>query len=385
MAYGLYLLREDGTKLLQENGDRILLESSATKFLEPGSDATFTVVANSGAGFWDIVSGAPASVSDFVHGTHQRSIQCRPNNADVLFTTNLADSGTRISMYVYLVAYPASNRTLWDTNSAEFSLGISTTGVLSFKGTSGSTLALNTWYRISMAYTVTSSTVNEFRIFVNGVQDITKSNQVLSATGSTQLRFGNISTDTTYDVRFSDIYIDGLASLTDPGDIWVTAKRPFANGALNEFTTQIGAGGSGYGSGHSPQVNERPLSNTNGWSIQNAALKTEEYTIEGLSTGDFDLTTATLIDYIGWIDAKVGSNSTGNIIVNGVTSNISVTTTEKIFTKKTTSSTYPSGTSAIGIDNNAVNQLFSLYECGVLVAFIPSSSSHNNLLLLGVG
>ena len=54
----------------------------------------------------------------------------------------------------------------------------------------------------------------------------------------------------------------------DPGAILVTAKRPFTNGTTEDgFTTQIGASGSGYGSGHTPQVNERPLSQTNGWSV----------------------------------------------------------------------------------------------------------------------
>ncbi|WP_323162301.1 hypothetical protein, partial [Pseudomonas fluorescens] len=80
--------------------------------------------------------------------------------------------------------------------------------------------------------------------------------------------------------------VDDSSALTDPGNIWVAAKRPNANGTTNGFTTQIGSGGSGYGSGHSPQVNERALSTTNGWSMVGAgAAVTEEYNIESKSTG----------------------------------------------------------------------------------------------------
>ncbi len=76
---------------------------------------------------------------------------------------------------------------------------------------------------------------------------------------------------------FDDIYVDNGSDLSDPGNVHVTAKRPGSNGLSNGFATQIGSGGSGFGSGHAPQVNERPLSNTNGWS-----------SVGGLATPLFD-------------------------------------------------------------------------------------------------
>src|SRR6185436_9856514 len=127
-------------------------------------------------------------------------------------------------------------------------------------------------------------------------------------------------------LRSSDHYVDSSASLTDTGNIWVTAKRPNANGTTNGFTTQIGSGGSGYGTGHSPQVNERVLSTTNGWSMVGAgSAVTEEYNIESAAAGDIDISSANYVDVMGWVYASSLVNETASIIVNGVSSNISLT------------------------------------------------------------
>ncbi len=357
----------------------------ATTFLEPGGDATFQAV--SVTGFWANAFQV-AIATDFVHGTHVKSLKYNVGFASRVRTPTgvVSDAGGRFSYYLYLVAYPASASSIVSVeksaNSGTFYLGLTTGGILRvFKtnagtqlGTDGPTLNLSQWYRISVAYTLTSTTINRIEVFVDGVSAISITNATLTQVGSTDIQWGNDNADASLNMRTSDHYIDNSSSLTDPGNIWVTAKRPFSNGTNNQFTTQIGAGGSGYGSGHSPQVNERPLSNTNGWSIQNAAKQTEEYSIEAKSVGDIDISTATIVDFLGWVDCKVGVNSTGNIIIAGSASNISVTTTETLFTKIAGSTTYPAGNTDIGMDTNTINQLFSLYECGVIVAFIPSTS-----------
>ena len=76
----------------------------ATAYLEPGGDADF------GIGLWTSDSGVSAVATDFVHGNHLRSIKYRPGNQDRLASPvgTLADAGSRISWWIYLVALPTS-------------------------------------------------------------------------------------------------------------------------------------------------------------------------------------------------------------------------------------------------------------------------------------
>jgi hypothetical protein len=370
----------------------------AVTFLEPGGDADFLVGTTNG--FWSSTGGnAPSIASDFVHGNHQRSTKVSTvagsNFARVRKLDVVQDTGSRVSFYVYLVAYGAGlGRQIFYTTVGSgitigFSLFVSNTGVLQLYnavanqiGSNGSTLSLNTWYRISLAYTITSSAVNRFEVFVNGVSDISVTNATLTNIGSTAINMGTATGNATLDFRFSDVYVDDSNSLTDTGDIWVTAKRPNANGTSNQFTTQIGAGGSGYGSGHSPQVNERPLSTTNGWSVSNTTVQTEQYTIESKSTGDIDISNATIVDYMGWISAKVDSTSNSpvhNIIVNGVSTAKTMSTSAAIYTKFAGSAVYPTGNTDIGMDAayTSTPHTTSLYECGIVVAYIPGTTTAN--------
>lgn len=374
----------------------------ATTFLEPGGDADFTP----GRGvntFWPNGGGTPILATDFVHGNHIKSIGYALNSSNFLITKDavLADAGSRISFYIYIAALPTSLASMITIATAGASasiirLYVTTGGVLQLwrgaavvqMGSNGSTLSTGIWYRISIAYTIASSTVNEFRIFKDGVLDITASNTASLTTASSVFRIGNHSGDLTFDFRSSDHYADNSNTLTDTGNIWVTAKRPNANGTTNGFTTQIGAGGSGYGSGHSPQVNERALSITNGWSMVGAgAAVTEEYNIESKSTGDIDISTATIVDWLGWISVKaLAGTPTIQIILDGANNAQAINTTATLYTKIKGSSTYPSGTGAdIGMVTDTSLTTESLYECGVVVAYIPAVATVKNLALLGVG
>lgn len=357
----------------------------ATKFLEPGGDATFDV--SSSNGFWGgATQGNPVISTDFVHGTHIKSIKCGPNVTQYLATNGatLSDTGTRISLYLYIVALPSATTTFLQLTTAAgqdtANIRITSTGVIQLWnsetvqiGSSGSTLSTGVWYRISLAYTITSTSINQFRLFKNGILDISVSNATLATISSDTLRFGNTSANLTFDVRTSDHYVDDSSSLTDTGDIWVTAKRPNANGTTNNFNVQIGAGGSGYGTGHSPQVNERALSTTNGWSVVAVAATTEEYNIEGKSVGDINIYGKTIVDYLGWVSAKSLLSETGSIIVNNISSNISLTSTITFFTATAGSTSYPAGTGTdIGIITTSLATTVSLYESGIVVAFINS-------------
>lgn len=381
-------------------------------FIESGSSATQAI------DFWPLNvlggnGGSTTSTSQAVKGSG-RSILCSggnnaPTSGDTAVVGKrgvLANTGRRVSVCFRYSGTPApaggaiSSDFIDVQTSADqfiFSIGINSSGYLVLEAADnqqlaiGSTLlAQNQDYRLSFTYTITSASVYTITVWLNGVAEMTVTNgTALTNTASDTLYLGwgaQTNPGVGMNVWFSHIYIDDGAS-GDPGDIRVTPKRPLSNGTNIQFTTQIGSGGSSYGSGHAQQVNERPESDSNGWSIQSASKQTEEYTIEGLAVGDDDLTGQQILDIEGWVRCKVGVNSTGNIIVAGVASNIAVTTTTAVFVKMQGNGIYPTGNTDIGMDTNTVNQLFSLYECGMLVAYIPMvhGKPENNGRYLKVG
>lgn len=359
----------------------------ATKFLEPGGDADFLVGTTNG--FWRTAAGAIAT--DFVHGGHLKSISFTANGGygqqNSTAVASIADAGARISLYLYVKTLPGATSSFLrlfksDGSTSVVELRLTSGGVLQlWNGTSaqigsnGATLSTATWYRISLAFTITSTSVNRFEVFKDAVSTISVTNATITNTATSMINIGTVASNPEY--RMSDFYIDDSSALTDTGDVWVTAKRPLSNGTLNQWTTQIGAGGSGYGSGHAPQVNERALSTTNGWSIAGDAIntKTEEYSIEGKSVGDIDISAATIVDFVGWVSANATNTQTDSIVVAGVSSNISLTTTVTLFTQVAGSTTYPAGNTDIGIIQPISAAITSkLYECGILVAYKPAAA-----------
>lgn len=235
-------------------------------------------------------------------------------------------------------------------------------------------LAVNTFYRISRSYTITNSTTFTIKIFLNGVLELTCNAGTMSTTG-TSIWQGILQSGAGINVNawFDDIYIDNRADLTDSGDVRVTAKRPFSNGTTNGFTTQIGSGGSGYGTGHAPQVNERPSSGVNGWSMIGAgSAVTEEYTIEGPTVGDVNVASVPIRGVFGWVRAKAALSETANIIVDGTATNISLTSSTAYFTKVSPNPTaFPGGGTDIGLITSTTVTTVSLFECGIYLAYTP--------------
>lgn len=366
-------------------------------FIEPGGDATFAVSNTN-----DIFTtwGASAVATDFVHGGHVKS-HTHPFSGggygSYIQTPNgvVRDSGSRISFFLYINTLPGASPVTYSKilginvagSSSVFYLRLTSGGILQIAnnsntqlGSDGSTLSTGVWYRISVAYTITSTSVNRIEVFKDAVSDISVTNGTLTQIVSSGVTFGNVNDNTTASLRTSDYYIDDSSSLTDTGNIWVTAKRTVANGTLNEFTTQVGSGGSGYGSGHSSQVNERPLDTTNGWSLSNTTRAVEEYTIEGASAGDIDISSATIVDYMGWVSAKVDSTSNSpvhRIIVNGVQQVKTLTISDAVYTKVAGSSIYPTGGADIGIDAQYTTtpHTTTLNEAGIIFAYIPATES----------
>ncbi len=367
---------------------------TTTTFLEPGTDATEDL-----SFFTTFTSSTGTVVSDGSKShTGPRSLKsasgATSGAAQAITPLGiLADSGTQIDFYVQFDALPSADSPILLIRSAStgvLNLLLRTTGVLQNAPVGGTlsngttVLSANTWYRICVSYFITNTTTYTFKVYVNGVLDSTTNAGTLTNTTTSQVRFGwgSSGNGPNKNLWFDDIYVatGGASSGSQPdtGNILVTAKRPFSNGTTNGFTTQIGSGGSGYGTGHAPQVNERPLSTTNGWSIVGAGSAiTEEYNIEGESVGDVDVTGATIVDYMGWLYTKAVLAETAKMIVNGVSTNISVpANTNTMFQVAAGSSTYPAGSgSDIGETTSTTVTTVSLYECGVIVAFTPASAA----------
>lgn len=370
----------------------------AVTFLDPGSDHVQDVTSfypNQSIG----ASATATSATDQVH-TGNRSIKLATTSGSVsIFTGDTgvcADAGTAVSVWVRFGNLPTLDTSFLGSAATAFGATlirfvITSGGLVKLYssgvqiGTAGTTvLATNTWMRISAAWVLTTTANWTVKIWINGTLEKTwtQADATLAAIGTSELGLeashspggGGADTNTHW---FDDVYVDNRATLTDPGDIRVTSKRAFSNGTTNGFTTQIGAGSSGYGSGHALQVNEQPLSQTNGWShVVSGVAITEEYNVENVSTGDVNLTGRTLIDWMGWLVAKSLAGETASIVVGGTNSNISLTSTVTGFYKAKGSTTYPAGTGTdVGIVTATTATTVSLYEAGIMVAYSPAAST----------
>ena len=369
---------------------------AVAKFIEAGSAATqdFT--------FYTNTAGTVASATDHpVAMTNGRSakVSSGAGNTQGGFRKAgiMADAGRRGSFSFIIDTIPTTIANIFLVTQVSGTnvlfIKLNTDGKLQFGGigataVNGTTvLAINTRYRISFGYTITNTTTYRFDVYVDGVSQGSATAGTLTNTTSTRIYMGfSTAPGANINAWYADLYIDDGTDYADVGEIRVTPKLAFSNGTTNGFTTQIGAGGSGYGSGHAPQVNERPLSVTNGWSMVGAgSAVTEEYDIEGASVGDVDITGVNLVDYVGWIYASALASETAQLILNNVTGNISLTSTNTMFTQFAGSTTYPAGTGTdIGIITSTTLTTVSLFECGIMFAYKPGSNTHN-LTLLGAG
>jgi hypothetical protein len=371
----------------------------AVVFLEPGSGHTYdlkfwstpTVSHGTVTSDTQAVKLSPRSIKIVTDGTSGAYAELRKVGV-------LANAGRRISFYFRYygtITDDTDIAILTDSSgNGEFLLFLSSTGHLTVANTAGTivgtasgTLSADTDYRILIQYTKTSQSVNTINILVDGSNVIALTNIDTGAGAMSDFwieqGYYNPVNSTTVAFYYAHIYIDDGTS-GDPGDIRVTAKRPYGDGTAVQFTTQIGSGNSGYGSGHADEVNERALSETNGWSLAttSAVTRNEEYNIENAATGDNDLTGATIVGVMGWMDANLSSttNQTGGIIVDGTYTAKSLTTSYAIYTQlSATPTTYPAGTGTdIGmrkVTATTTSRTGRLAECGIIVAYIPPNTA----------
>lgn len=354
-----------------------------TTWMEPGSDAT------QNTGLFTGTSGTVTSDTTVPADTGPRSIKFDSTGSNVIATVNrsgiLADVGRRITMYRRFDSLPSSDSniiTFVDAAGAATiaRLQLRTTGKLRFVGsTSGAdgsaTMPTTTFVRISIAYTITSTSVNEFRCWIDGVADATASNLTLAATGTDRLYIGWVTIPGASKVTYArDIYVDDGSDLTDVGNVKVTAKLPTAVNA-NTWNTTGGTGA----------VNERPINDANFKQETTTTQLNQNYNLETAGAGDVNISSKTIIGCMAWVRSKISATSgapTPKITFNGIDYAVTLTTGILYYFKVVDSPTYPSDAAGIGmVSSGAAGDTF-LYECGVLVAYLLGTASIPNKLYL---
>lgn len=354
-------------------------------FAEPGTDGTHDLTLYAGSHNGNINSSSDCTVSHT--GPCSLKLVFNASGAFSYCPDGCAGNNGRLSYWFRFNQLPSANaatmsligsgtQVLIINYTAAGHLTLSPVGVTAVTGTT--VLSANTWYRIGVSWTITNSTTFKFQMYINGNPEISVSSGTLTNATVLELRESlSASAGSGAIVWYDDIYADNVSDYSDTGNVFVTAKRPVSNGSSNQFTTQVGSGGSGYGTGHSPQVNEQPASSTNGWSISTTTVKTEEYTVEGASVGDLNITGHTILGVMGWIYTDVASTSNSpvqHIIVGGVSTAVTLTTSPKTFIGVTSSTSYPAGGTDIGMDSQFTTTatLASLFECGIVIAYSPA-------------
>ncbi len=385
-------------------------------FLESGGGGPGTT------GMWGATSGTTAvDTSVFPSGTDRSTrldTGATPTAAFLRRAGVLADAGRRISFSArFSTVTPAaasqffSPRTSGNTEIWYLQINTDSTVKLRKVGVDiklGTTvLSPNTWYRFSLAYVITSASNYTMKLWINGVLEWTAQGTgaggsdpdivVAAAEFSLTAHTGQGTNQSNY---FANVYIDDLTTLDDPGagsspdGLWVTPKRPNANGANQGFDTTTSTTNSGYGTGNSIYVNEIPVTTTGARRHNANSAARDDYAIENAATGAADLTGNTILGICGWAHGQgPAATQTNDQIVLDNTSAVpsticgSFTTTAAIRWRCLTQATYP-GANAIGW-NRAINSTTDaiMNECGVLVASLPqpAAAAVRTLALLGVG
>jgi murein DD-endopeptidase MepM/ murein hydrolase activator NlpD len=361
-------------------------QKSNVTFINSGGDATENTTNE--LGFW--------TGNNFSTGTGATSVDCTTSetgpcslelNAGTGSTAldngigSMASPSGRISFYFKTSALPTGATILhffnintgiaFDTAPIELnSSGNVGCGNGTIFGTS--VLATNTWYRLSMGYQVTGITIT-YNIYLNGVLQLScPTISLLGSTTPNNFSFGSDVASTI--VHIDDVYADNGSDESDPGNIHVTAKRPYTNGTTNQFSTN--GSSSGYGSGNAGYVNERPI-NTSDY-LTGTHGQTDEYSIESASQGDVNISTYYPIADQVWVNAELTSASTCStpaIINNGTTTPIELSaTTYSVFTSIYSNTSYPSGNTDVGMTacSGGSDTSINLAGAGMQIAYETS-------------
>lgn len=369
----------------------------ATEFIESCGAALFdtrpsAISGNFAGTFWDVLSGTGTWTveSTIVPSQAIRSLKFTNATpaAGAIVASPLdvcAAAGGRVSIYqrmevlatgspggFILSVQPDWDIKLYATLAGELLIRSGTTNIVT---SASSFVAAEEWHRYSMSWTITDSTTYTIRVFLDGAEVLTVTNGSALTTSALNgiLQVGvNTAYGDANSVWVAHVYADDLTSLTDTGDIKVTAKRPAAVNN-NQFGTTIGTGA----------VDERPISETNGKSEEGASIVSQDYTLETASEGDVDITNSIIVSYCGWVWTKAGAGTAGSpqLKFNGINSAITLSTTSAVYQSPLIDSNiYPSDAAGIGMVSSGADADTLFYEAGSVVAFAPLVESVDDIL-----
>ena len=296
----------------------------------------------------------------------------------------LADAGRRISMRVRFSAFPTTTSTIirpltGTSTLAEIRLD-SSGNLRLYAGASGAALqatgttvlSINTWYRITLSYTITNASTSEWRVYLDGALELTASNPASQPTGSNNLRIGWTGNNpgTSKLMYHQDLYIDDGTGLDDPGDIRVTSKRPAGTGASNAFDTVVGASANRW-----TAVSEMPATTTNMWRQAGSSQVAEQYTVQAASVGDDDITGKDIVCWAPWVYWSIvaaGGSTLVSMYADGSLVGLTSTSGSNVFQTMESivaSTSYPSGNDDVGLRSTGTTVDTNLAECGIFIAY----------------
>lgn len=359
-------------------------------FADPGSEHTQDALA------WLSSANCTSSTTQAQTGTRSYLLDASVSNANMKSQRGLAtQAGRRIQFWFYSTGlvnggtFPntffqfqnssdanASVMQFVQINATTFRMSFRPFAVTAVTGTHNISNAA--WHEIVIAYHVTATNNFRFDVYLDGVLDITVNTGTLNSVsdyntlqwlcnttmgGTKTLFVDNIIVDTGTDS-------DGYTGLNGRK---CTAKRPNANGATNNFDTLVTTTNSGYGTGRSIYINQRP-EDSNGAikNVSNVTTGDENFQIENAATGDIDITNSTIIGWMAWV--RGGGVATDAIWNNGSTSvPVNNFTSTNAFTfVASTSSTYPSSSATIGMSRPVASATDAfLVECGIVIVYTP--------------
>lgn len=354
---------------------------------EGGLDQATTAQATAATNMWNgSLSGTVTSATDQAFGSIY-SMKCdataTPASAYRARLACLAQAGSRVHMNVRFgtawgnSAYTGFFRALTSAAAETFSVQVNDTGLLRISSLGGGTsgtyqLALSTWYKMTIAFTITSATVYTINVFVDGTVRVSLTNTgTLTNVAATQARFGWTGSVPTANalVWLDNIVVDDGTTLDDVAQIYVTNKRPAGLGDLNQFDTLLGSGTNRW-----DRVSEVPVNTTNGLTQAGSGVAQENFTLQALGVGDVNLTGATILAHAGWLYVNSGGAGTPGIMHAGTITAITAVNAIRHYYNLVADSTYPSTNQAIGCRSGATVNDTILYECGILIAYRPGKA-----------
>jgi adhesin/invasin len=346
--------------------------------ISDGGDAT-------GATYgWDELSGSVAVTTDQAH-TGTRSILFDTGaSALTAYLARFSGIGTanRWSAWFRLRDLPSSHQLLWMVfngsvtvrvfgltidSSNRVRLTVNGTASTDYVGTIGPALSEDTWYRISAAWSVTSTTSWSAKVWVDGTLAVSASNTdaTLGAADPTYGYWGYLTQHggnpvANIGLYFDDFILDNGSGVDDIGNIIVAAKPPTAAGTSG-FDTGIGSGTNRW-----DRVSEVPISETNGWREATPASPLSERLPPDAVLASSALTGATVAnldddpDAGGTDFATATSNNTAvSVRVSFGTPSITPSGTQEFRAQVKKNAASGTGTPTAQID---------LYENGVLIS-----------------